>query len=139
MAIILRASGLLDKIPEVLSYIDPVFVFVPRNINIDNYLNSLLTKDPLAKTKNIVLVDILDWQFSTIQKAIYFKIIDKSDSVLGDNKNFLDGKTTNPPSDYEKHEIRWFREWFFVNRAEAFKYLKKTYDKRELISGEVNI
>lgn len=139
MAIILRASGLLDKIPEVLSYIDPVFIFVPRNINIDNYLNSLLVKDPLAKTKNIVLVDILDWQFSTIQKAIYLKIIDKSDSVLGDNKNFLDGKTTNPPSDYEKHEIRWFREWFFVNRAEAFKYLKNTYDKRELVSGEVSI
>jgi hypothetical protein len=139
LAIILRASGLLDKIPEGLSYIDPVFVFVPRNINIDNYLDSLLEKDPLAKTKNIVLVDILDWQFSTLQKAIYLKIINRSDSVLGDNKNFLDGKTTNPPSDYEKHEIRWFREWFFVNRAEAFRYLKNTYDKRELVSGEVSI
>lgn len=139
LAIILRASGLLDKIPEVLSYIDPMFVFVPRNINIDNYLNSLLGKDPLAKTKNIVLVDILDWQFSIIQKAIYLKIIDKTDSVLGDNKNFLDGKTTNLPSDYDTHEIRWFREWFFVNRAEAFRYLKNTYDKRELVSGEVKI
>lgn len=139
LAIILRASGLLDKIPEVLSYIDPMFVFVPRNINIDNYLNSLLGKDPLAKTKNIVLVDILDWQFSIIQKAIYLKIIDKTDSVRGDNKNFLDGKTTNLPSDYDTHEIRWFREWFFVNRAEAFRYLKNTYDKRELVSGEVSI
>jgi hypothetical protein len=112
---------------------------VPRNINIDSYLDTLITKDPLAKTKNIVLVDILDWQFPIIQKSIYLKIIDKTDSVAGDNKNFIDGKTTNPTSDYEKHKIRWFREWFLVNRAEAFRYLKNTYDKRELVSGEVMI
>ncbi len=139
LAIILKASGLLEKIPQVLSYIDPLFVFVPRNINIDSYLDGLVSKDPLVKTKDIVLVDILDWQFSIIQKAIYLKVIDKTDSVPGDNKNFLDGKTTNPPSDYTKHQIRWFREWFFINRAEAFRYLKNTYNKRELASGEVNI
>jgi len=39
LAIILKASGLLDKIPENLAnYIDPLFVFIPRNINIGTYL-----------------------------------------------------------------------------------------------------
>ena len=39
LAIILKASGLLDKIPSDLSnYIDPLFVFIPRNINIGTYL-----------------------------------------------------------------------------------------------------
>jgi hypothetical protein len=139
LSIILKASGLLEKIPEPLSYIDSNFVFVPRNINIESYLDTQWTKDPLVKTKDIILVDILDWQFSVIQKWIYLKIIDKSDFVPGDNKNFLDGKTTNPASDYSKHRIWWFREWFYADRYEAFKFLKNTYDKRELVSGEVSI
>lgn len=42
LAIMLKASGLLDKIPEVLTdFIDRNFVFVPRNIDIASYLETL--------------------------------------------------------------------------------------------------
>ncbi len=69
LSIILQASGLLNKLQENLSnYIDPKFVFVPRNINIDSYLDKQMIKDPLVKTKDMILVDLLDWQFSVIQK-----------------------------------------------------------------------
>ncbi len=69
LSIILKASGLLDKVPSVLTnYIDRDFVFVPRNINIGSYLETLSSKDPAAKFKRIILIDILDWQFSIIQK-----------------------------------------------------------------------
>jgi hypothetical protein len=69
LSIILKASGLLAKIPEMLTnYIDPTFVFVPRGIIIHTYLEERLATDPEAKSKQIILTDILDWQFGIIQK-----------------------------------------------------------------------
>lgn len=139
LAIILKASGLLDKIPSVLTnYINPDFVFVPRNINIATYLDTLLSKDPGAKNKQIILTDILDWQFSVIQKWLYLKVIGEDDFIPGNKHDFLDGKS-NPESDYRNYNIQWFREWLFIRRDDAFKFMKNTYDKRELVSGEVSI
>ncbi len=75
LAIILKASGLLDKMPEVLTnYIDRDFVFVPRAANlgqyanIEEYLDFLMTTDLRAKDKRVILVDPFDWQFTIIQK-----------------------------------------------------------------------
>lgn len=139
LAIILKASGLLDKMPENLAnYIDPFFVFIPRNINIATYLDTLLSKDPGAKNKQIILTDILDWQFSVIQKWLYLKVIGEDDFIPGNEHDFLDGKS-NPVSDYRNYNIQWFREWFFIRRDDAFKFMKNTYDKRELVSGEVSL
>lgn len=140
LAIILKSSGLLSKIPEVLTnYIDPDFVFVPRNIDIEKHLDTLTAKDPEAKDKRIILVDILDWQFSVIQKWLYLKVLKKyEDFVPGGRHSFLYGKS-NPDSDYNKYDIWWFREWFFIRRDDAFKFMKNTYDKKELVSGEVSI
>ncbi len=139
LSIILKASGLLDKIPSVLTnYIDTNFAFVPRNINIASYLNTLVSKDPLAKNKRIILVDILDWQFTIIQKALYLKIINERDFIPGHEHDFLNG-ASNPSSDYHTYDIWWFREWFFIRRDDAFKFMKNTYNKRELTSGEVTL
>lgn len=139
LAIILKASGLLDKIPETLTnYINSDFVFVPRNINIASYLETLTSKDPAAKFKRIILIDILDWQFSIIQKWLYLKVINDSDFSLGNYHSFADGKN-NPDTDYRDYNIWWFRESLFIRRDDAFKFIKNTYDKRELVSGEVKI
>ncbi len=139
LSILLKASGLLDKIPTLTNYIDQNFVFVPRNINIATYLDTLITKDPQAKNKKIILTDILDWQFAIIQKWLYLKIIGSDDFIRGDNSNFLDDKN-NPFSDYISYNIFWFREWLFIRRDDAFKFLKNTYDKqRELVSGEIGL
>ncbi len=136
LAIILKASGLLDKIPNILeNYIDPNFIFVPRNIKIASYLETLSQKDPYAKYKQVILTDILDWQFSIIQKWLYLKVINDKDFIPGLGFNFLNGEE----ADYRTYDIWWFREWFFIRRDDAFKFMKNTYDKRELVSGEVSI
>lgn len=139
LSIILKASGLLDKVPSVLTnYIDRDFVFVPRNINIGSYLETLSSKDPAAKFKRIILIDILDWQFSIIQKWLYLKVIDDSDFSPGNYHSFTDGKN-NPDTDYRDYNIWWFRESLFIRRDDAFKFMKNTYNKRELVSGEISL
>lgn len=140
LAIILKASGLLDKMPEILTnYISSDFVFVPQKIDIENYLNSISENDPLVKNKKIILTDILDWQFSIIQKWLYLGIIDKYDFSHNSGHDSLSEVNRNKNNDYRYYSIEWFREWFFIRRDDAFKFMKNTYNKRELVSGEVSI
>lgn len=138
LSITIRAGIPADKIPADLSnYINPDFIFVPsfgspnekyphiislsRYNKMLSYVNNLKEKDSLADTKRVILVELWEWQFGVIRQWLYLGIIDGGDFW----------ETT-----YFMHT---FRENTPITRAAAFKFMKNTYNKRELMSGEVSI
>lgn len=79
IALVLRSSKLETKINanNLSSYEHPKVAFVPNGGSIENWLQKRKTEYYKHDTK-IVLVDILDWRFSTFQKALYVGILDEN-------------------------------------------------------------
>jgi hypothetical protein len=137
IALVLRSSKLETKInvDNLSSYEHPKVAFVPHGGSIENWLQKRKTE--YKHDTKIVLVDILDWRFSTFQKALYVGILDE---------NFLMPEIWHRKANYEKYksyyqnyEIYSFREDFPIFRGDIFIIFEEAYKKMQLVSGEVNI
>lgn len=136
IAIVLKSSGLDKKIPaNISSFEDPEVAFVPNGWDIQTWLKKRATGyNPSTK---IVLVDILDWRFSTFQKALYAGIIDVSFTMPENGRHKENYQKYK--SYYNNNQIYSFWEDFFIFRGDAFIIFGEAYKKMQLMSGEATI